>query len=309
MLFYILMEIIPLGKHSGLNLDFELHKSISNEVLGVIQISHGMAEHTGRYSYFIEFLNKNGFHVLIHNHRGHGARLLEQRLGFFGSSNGWEKAVEDIKIINSKSINLFPDLPQILLGHSMGSWLAMSCLQQGGNFDILLLSGSSKPRPIETFFQKMLLNFEIMRLGKKGYSHFLHKIIFGGFNSKFKNTKTDNDWLSRDAKSVKEYAEDPLCGFVVSNQLWVDVINGIKEVFKPSQLQLLKKEIPILVFSGSDDPVGGMGQGTSRLHKTIKNIGCNSHLYLIEGDRHETLNETNKMKTYNYLVNFLKENI
>ena len=192
---------------------------------------------------------------------------------------------------------------------SMGSWISLSALQRSNSFDIVMLSGSSRPNSSETFLQKLLLKIETLRLGKKGYSFLLHKIIFGGFNSRFKNTQTPSDWLSRDSDRVDDYVNDHLCGFVVTNQLWADVISGIESVFHPNNLTLINKNIPILVFSGSEDPVGGMGKGTTKLHNCLKDNKCKSELYLVEGARHETLNETNRITTYNYLLTFLKNNL
>ena len=100
-----------------------------------------------------------------------------------------------------------------------------------------------------------------------------------------------------------------MCGFVVTNQLWADIIGGIKAVFDPKNLALINKNIPILVFSGSEDPVGGMGKGTKKLHECLKDCECKSELYLVDGARHETLNETNRMTTYNYVLTFLKNNL
>jgi len=91
--------------------------------------------------------------------------------------------------------------------------------------------------------------------------------------------------------------------------LWSDVIGGIKAVFDPKNLRLIKKNIPILVFSGSDDPVGGMGRGTIKLHECLQAYECISELYLVDGARHETLNETNRMTTYNYVLTFIKNNL
>jgi alpha-beta hydrolase superfamily lysophospholipase len=108
---------------------------------------------------------------------------------------------------------------------------------------------------------------------------------------------------------VDDYTRDHLCGFVVTNQLWADTIGGIEAVFDPINLGLIKKNIPILVFSGTEDPVGGMGKGTRKLYECLKNNDCISELYLIDGARHETLNETNRMTTYNYLLTFIKNNL
>lgn len=303
------MQKIPLDTNSDISFNFELHLSKIESSLGLVQISHGMAEHKQRYSEFINFLNINGFHVVIYDHRGHGDRILNNQIGFFENEAGWNLVVNDLLAVHSETNKLFPELPKILLGHSMGSWVSLSALQQNTSFDVVLLSGSSYPNPIETFIQKLFLNIEIIRLGKKGYSLPLHKIIFGGFNAKFKNTQTPNDWLSRDSDRVDDYTQDPLCGFVVSNQLWADVIGGIKSVFKPENLALISTNIPILVFSGSHDPVGAMGRGTTKLHECLIENGCMSKLYLIDNARHESLNETNRVTTYNYVLTFLKNNL
>ena len=303
------MQKIPLDTNSTSNLTFEVHLSKIESTLGLVQISHGMAEHKWRYKEFINFLNMSGFHVAIHDHRGHGDRILDDQIGFFANDNGWNLVVEDVLAIHKETNKRFPNIPKILLGHSMGSWISLSALQQNNSFDIVLLSGSSRPNSSETFLQKLLLKIETLRLGKKGYSSLLHKIIFGGFNSRFKNTQTPSDWLSCDSERVDDYVNDHLCGFVVTNQLWADVISGIENVFHPNNLTLINKNIPILVFSGSDDPVGGMGKGTTKLHNCLKNNKCMSELYLVEGARHETLNETNRITTYNYLLMFLKNNL
>ncbi len=303
------MQKIPLDQSGPVKLNIAMHESRSNLHLGVIQISHGMAEHIGRYNHFINYLNEEGYHVIIHNHRGHGDRLVENKLGFFAQSNGWNLLVNDLVSVHDWALIHYPDLPHILMGHSMGSWAALSALQGKSQFDLALISGSSKPKTLETFFQKLLVQFETMRLGPTGYSNYLHKIIFGGFNAKFKNPETPNDWLSRDKISVENYSSDPLCGFVVTNQLWLDVIQGVSSVFMQNNLDLISKDMPILVFSGSEDPVGGMGTGTTDLHNNLIKAGCNSSLLLVEGARHETLNETDKMNTYKYLTKFLKDNL
>ena len=303
------MQIIPLDINSPETLNFALHESKHDSISGVVQISHGMAEHMGRYEHFISFLNEAGFHVIIHNHRGHGDRLIDGKIGFFASKNGWSLVVDDLISIHNWAVKQYSELPHILLGHSMGSWIAMSALQKAADYDLVLISGSSKPQFFESFIQKLLVRFETMRLGSSGYSNFLHNTIFGGFNAKFKDAETSNDWLSRDKSSVDDYTKDPLCGFVVTNQLWLDVIDGISEIFLLNNLSLISQETPMLIFSGSEDPVGGMGKGTTELHNCFIQNGCKSQLLLIQGARHETLNETDKMDTYNHVINFIKNNL
>ena len=144
---------------------------------------------------------------------------------------------------------------------------------------------------------------------KRVIVNFYIKSSLGGFNSRFKDVITSNDWLSRDKLSVENYTKDPLCGFVVSNQLWADVIEGIESVFKKENLELLNKNIPFLVLSGTHDPVSNMGKGAIELNECLKFHECQSEIYLVEGARHEALNETNKMTTYNYILDFLEKKL
>jgi alpha-beta hydrolase superfamily lysophospholipase len=210
-------------------------------------------------------------------------------------------------IIQKELIKIFPSTPLILLGHSMGSWIALSALQKNTNYNAALISGSGYPNTLETSFQKILLSIETLRLGSSGYSKVIHELIFGGFNAQFKDTATSNDWLSRDATSVKNYTDDPLCGFIVSNQLWSDVIHGIQEVFSKENLLHISQQTPILIFSGTHDPVGGMGKNVKKLKECFDENNLKSELYMVDGARHETLNEIDRMTSYNHILDFLKK--
>jgi len=309
MLFYIYMEKIALKAKDATALDFYLSRSKKANCSGVIQISHGMAEHKDRYSEFINFFNAQGYHVVVHDHRGHGSRIFDNQAGHFSDQDGWNKVVDDLLLIHAELKTIFPSTPKILLGHSMGSWIALSALQQNATYDAVLLSGSGYPNAIESFFQKVFLGIEIIRLGKSGYSKVLHQLIFGGFNARFKETLTSSDWLSRDKKSVENYIDDPLCGFIVSNKLWSDVIHGIERVFSNVNLSHMPIKTPILIFSGSCDPVGGMGKNVRKLKQCFDENNLKSELYMVDGARHETLNEIDKITTYNYILGFLEKHL
>ena len=108
------MQKIPLDTNGASNLFFDLHPSTVEPIVGLIQISHGMAEHKGRYQEFVNFLNTNGFHVAIYDHRGHGDRILDNRIGFFDNDNGWNLVVDDLLAVHSETNNLFPELPKTL---------------------------------------------------------------------------------------------------------------------------------------------------------------------------------------------------
>jgi len=314
------MERISLGMLNGADLTYELHRASSENISGLIQISHGMAEHTGRYSEFIHHFNDHGFHVAISDHRGHGSRIVDHKVGYFndpGAADGWSCVVDDLIAVSKSVASQCKEegIKHILLGHSMGSWIALAAMQKNAidqsssiHLSAALISGSSQPDFFQTALQKTLIKAELLRLGHDGYSDVIHKAIFGGFNSSIALPTTPNDWLSRDAESVENYTNDPLCGFVVTNQLWDEVSKGVTQVFSANALSQLRTDLPMLVFSGSKDPVGGMGKGTTKLHQTLLSQGCNSELLLVNEARHETLNETDKLKTYDYIIKFIKKN-
>ena len=265
------MEKISLDRKFDSNLQFDLYHSKTKEALGLIQISHGMAEHKARYVYFINYFNQHGYHVAIYDHRGHGERIIDGKIGFFNKDNGWELVVMDLINVHEETNRLFPKLPKILLGHSMGSWIALAALQKESFFNAALISGSNYPN-ISELMLKILLKFEILRLGEEGYSKLLHKIIFGGFNSRFKDTTTPNDWLTRDKLSVKNYTQDPLCGFIVSNKLLSDVIDGTEAVFKKPNLELLSTDIPLLIFFWYPRSCEQYGQGSDQIAWMLKKL-------------------------------------
>ena len=118
--------------------------SKSTLIKGIVHISHGMAEHIPRYQWLINKLNNDGYHVIAIDHLGHGKRIKNGLKGFFAENDGWNIVVDDlISLVNSVH-DEYPNLKQFVLGHSMGSWIALSAVQKNIRIDGLILSGSSK---------------------------------------------------------------------------------------------------------------------------------------------------------------------
>ena len=200
---------------------------------GVFIISHGMAEHIGRYNWLISKLTSDGYHVISRDHRGHGVNITKKNAqGYFADINGWFKVRDDLKETISYATKKFPDLPCFLLGHSMGSWIALSTLNNKSLIKALILSGSSKLPKLAIIANLIIIKLDIIINGKFNQSKVIDGLTIRRFNSKYKPNRTPNDWISSDIESVDNYTNDPLCGFIVTSSLWLDLCNGLMMIFK-----------------------------------------------------------------------------
>ena len=293
----------------GISIDNKyIYKNLSSSInpKGIVHICHGMAEHIGRYSWLIKKLNDDGYHVISIDHRGHGNRIGNNPKGFFGKQDGWNLVVEDLSILIEISKQDYPDLKQFLIAHSMGSWIALSALQNNIAIDGLILSGSSKPERLMIIIQKILIKIQILLFGKTSVSIFLDNITLGAYNNFFKPNRTKKDWISSDNDNVDNYIEDELCGFPVTNGLWDNLANGILNVFNKNNYSTYHDSIPIFIISGSKDPVGENGKGVMRLYKFLSNIFTNVSIKIIDQARHEVFSETTKENSYNSLIKFIE---
>ena len=280
------------------------HLSDSNIINGIVHISHGMAEHIGRYKWLIKRLNNDGFHVIAIDHRGHGKRINNNLNGYFADKNGWDLVLEDLIGLINYTNKEFPNHKQFLIGHSMGSWISLGLIQKGISLDGLVLSGSSMI-PISVInTQRIIIRLQILFFGKKAIGKFLDKITLGQYNKFFKPNRTEKDWISSDDENVDDYINDHLCGYPVTIGLWDDLSRGMLSVFDSNQYEDLNKSLPIYIVSGSKDPVGGNGLGVKKLFNFLNPIFNSVQLDLIENARHEVFSETDKENTYNKLLKF-----
>jgi alpha-beta hydrolase superfamily lysophospholipase len=285
--------------------------SLTNQdiVNGVVIISHGMSEHMGRYKWLITKLNNDGYHVVANDHRGHGKWIVNgYKEGVFSNNDGWNQVTNDlIELINSSNIE-FPNHKHYLFAHSMGSYVALSAINNNLKLSGLILSGSSHISPFTLFLQKMLIRIVVLFKGRDAKSKFIDLITFRAFNNKFKPTQTPNDWISTDMENVMEYTNDPLCGFIASNGLWYDMAQSFSSIYKKNFYSSSDTNLPILIISGDKDPVGEMGIGVSRLYKFLKSVFINTSFILLKNERHEVFSGLEKNNTYLKLKSFLETN-
>ncbi|WP_431700706.1 lysophospholipase [Pseudomonas sp. BR20] len=261
----------------------------------VVMLSHGMAEHSGRYERLAEALCSAGYGVYAPDQRGHGRTADEGTLGLYAEKDGWNKVVGDLASLNQHIGQQQPGLPIILLGHSMGSYIAQAyLLHHSASLHGAILSGSNF-QPVALYrAARLIARAERLRQGLRGRSALIEFLSFGSFNKAFKPNRTAFDWLSRDPNEVDKYINDPLCGFRCTNQLWIDLLGGLQQISKASNLAQIDPGLPILVMGGECDPVSE-GKRLKSLAHALREAGS-QHLQLniYPQARHEVFNETNR---------------
>ncbi|NJJ56321.1 alpha/beta hydrolase [Pseudomonas sp. B14(2022)] len=261
----------------------------------LLMLSHGMAEHSGRYARLADALCGAGFGLYAPDQRGHGRTADEGTLGLYAEKDGWNKVVGDLASLNQHIGQQQPGLPIILLGHSMGSYIAQAyLLHHSASLNGAILSGSNF-QPVALYrAARLIARAERLRQGVRGRSALIEFLSFGSFNKAFKPNRTAFDWLSRDPVEVDKYINDPLCGFRCTNQLWIDLLGGLQQISKASNLVQIDPGLPILVMGGECDPVSE-GKRLKSLADALREAGCqNLQLNIYPQARHEVFNETNR---------------
>jgi len=261
----------------------------------VILLAHGMAEHSGRYARLAGKLCEQGYGVYAPDLRGHGKTAENGTLGHFADEGGWSKVVGDLACLNQQIGQLHPGVPIVLLGHSMGSYIAQAyLLHHSASLHGAILSGSNF-QPVALYrAARQIARIERLRQGPKGRSALIEWLSFGSFNKKFKPVRTRFDWLSRDPAEVDRYASDPLCGFRCTNQLWIDLLGGLQQISKASNLAQIDPGLPLLVIGGECDPVSE-GKRLKDLANALREAGSQSlQLTIYPQARHELFNDINR---------------
>jgi len=272
---------------------------------GVFIISHGMAEHMGRYKWLISQLNNDGYHVISRDHKGHGINIINgETPGFFSDDNGWLKVRDDLKQTINYAERKFPNLPCFLLGHSMGSWIALATLNNKSSLKAIILTGSSKLPKLAIILNLIIIKVDILINGKFNKSTIMDRLTMRRFNAEFKPNITPNDWISSDEDSVNDYTNDPHCGFIVTSSLWLDLCNGLMMIFNKRYYSELNKDIPILIMSGKNDAASANSKLSIKLYKFLNKVFSNVKHMIIDS-RHEIFTDLNKHSSYNYLLEFI----
>ena len=262
----------------------------------IVQIAHGASEHAARYRRVADALTAAGYGAYAADHRGHGRTAAD--FGRFGVARpgGWSAIVTDLHDLTTHIISQHPDVPIVLLGHSMGSMMGQAYLQRWSDgLAAAILSGTTGGSVLDDTMLGAIVAMGEGEAADEPSEVFAG--MFAGFNEPFAGPDaTGFEWLSRDPIEVQKYVDDPWCGEPLSNGFVADMMSGMQETWTGGGEANIAKDLPVYVFSGEEDPVGGTKADSVRdLVSRYESLGIGPvTLRLYPDGRHEMLNETNR---------------
>ncbi len=284
----------------------------ADDPIATVHINHGMAEHSLRYNAFAEHLNALGFSVYAQDHRGHGFTKEEDEKGWFAEEDGWKTICNDAWTVDKAITIDHPSIPHILFGHSMGSFVARTCLGYHSEaYAAVVICGTGASQGLVGRLGRKLASIRAKRYGSRMPDSVMQNLAFGSYVKHFPG-EGETAWLSKDKEEVRKYDEDPLCGFLCSSQFYADLIEGSFTANSRKLASRIRKDIPMLIVSGDQDPVGGYGRGVEKVYRMYRKAGLeNVSMQLFSNDRHELLNETDRddvMRTISaFMLSVVKE--
>ena len=263
------------------------------EPKGLFHVVHGMTEHIGRYDAFMRAAAEAGFICFGYDHLGHGRTAKDaSELGFIAKKNGWKMLAEDVAgFADAMKTEYGDDLRYVLLGHSMGSFVVRTAVETTVIPDRLIVMGTGGPNPAAPAAIAYLSTVKFFR-GGRSYSGLAEKIAFSTYNERFADENDPLSWLTKDVEVRRLNAEDEFCGFRFTVSAMRDLVKLNRFCNTKKWFRSIDRSLPILLVSGSEDPVGEYGKGVTTVYEKLKAAGAQAEMKLYENCRHEILNDT-----------------
>ena len=283
------------------------------EPKAILQIAHGMKEYIERYTEFAEVLSGHGILVVGNDHLGHGRSVSdEDAYSYFSAHIGPDDVLSDMHTLRLRVQKEHPGIPYFMLGHSMGSALARCYItRHSKGMDGAIIMGTFTASPVAVKAAKILCR--VMARKKRRWKHFsklIDNLAAGGYNKEFKKPETSVDWLSKNSENNKKYEKDPMCNHPFTVNAYYAMFEALAQSERVRLLDRIRKDLPILLVSGDEDPVGHHGKDIPRIAKWYKDEDIKDVEYkLYHGDRHEILNELDRHQVYEDLENWILKHI
>ena len=285
----------------------EIYTPKNAQPRGIVQLAHGMIDYTGRYTELASFLCANGFIFAGNHHLGHGKSVsTADDFGYFADKGGYKYVIEDVHAMNLHLHKSYPDLPIILLGHSMGSFIARLYVNRYPlSVAGVIIHGTGGPNPL-VGTGKLLAGVIKTIYGPKHRSELINSMAFGSYNSKFPKEEGHNAWLTRDVARVADRDTDDFTSFKFTVSAYIDLFTFLASSNSKTWFKEYPKSMPTIIMSGDMDPVGDYGKGPRYVYKQLMINGAdNVTLKTYDGARHELFNEYNSQEVFNDILTWI----
>ena len=304
-------EIFEFAGYNGIILPAYLWLP-EGEVKAVLQITHGMTEHMGRYEAFARYLCSMGITVAGFDLRGHGKNPGDAEVASFGEG-GWAASIEDMRLFYELLEQRLTVVPHYMLGFSLGSFLLREYLtkypDEGEVAGAIIMGTGHQPGWLLSIMMG-IVNGQIKKAGFDKTTDLVRQLSFGTYNQKFKPNRTTADWLCADETELDKYLADPLVRKDISAGLFWELLGSMKRTGSAYEYDGWDTSIPILLISGQDDPVGDGGKGVQEISRRMKKSGMeNVTIKLFPGARHDLLHEEKNVAdaTRKYIAEWIKQ--
>lgn len=284
----------------------------AGQIRCILQVVHGMAEYVERYEEFAAYLVERGFVVTGDDHLGHGKSVGQGgKQGYFCEQDPATVLVRDVHRLKKLTEELYPGVPYVLMGHSMGSFITRNylCRYGTGISGAVIMGTGMQPKAVLDM-ARLVAGIQKLFCGSGHVSRLLDRLAFGGYGRGITDRRTAFDWLSRDRERVDRYIADPMCGFTFTVNGFGALFELVLRLYSPENLAAVPRELPVFMVSGDADPVGDYGKGVRRAYDSLVAAGLTDiRLKLYPGGRHELLNETNRSQVMQDICRWVEENV
>lgn len=279
----------------------------SGALRGVLHVVHGMTEHISRYRDFMRAVAEQGYAVFGYDNLGHGYTAREDELGYIAPKDGWKYLVGDVLEGKKYARDAFGDVPYYLMGHSMGSFIVRLAAKEALP-DKLIVMGTGAKNPAADA-ALLLVSLLTKLYGEKHVSSLLETLAFGSYNNRFKADLkvAPKAWLTTLPEVRHRYAKDPFCSYRFTVSAMGDLVRLMKYANGADFFDGVPADLPILLVSGEEDPVGGYGKGVRAVYDTLCAKKKDAKIILYPTARHEILNDICAERVLSDILNFMEK--
>ena len=278
------------------------------DVRGYFHVVHGMTDHIHRYEPIMRDMAALGFICFGYDHIGHGHTANDDsELGYIAKKDGWDLLCKDVRVFSDAvKAEYGADVPYVLMGHSMGSFIVRIATEKYVRPDKLIIMGTGGPNPLASIGLSLLAIIKAL-WGEKHVSKLVDSIAFGAYNKRFGGNNASDPllWLSTDEAQRRKYYADKFCTFKFTVSAMNDLMVLTNTANRKEWYANLDKSVPMLLVAGEDDPVGDYGKGVTTVYEGLKQCGIDARCILYPGARHEILNDFTYEDVKNDIIGFI----